>query len=191
MNQGTSHDIYIASMKMFHEHGFENVTVQAICEECRITKKTFYYHYRSKENILLNFYDEMFSHVIDALPEIIKEKRAVDRLWKCMDAGTDVMLIIGAELFRNVIISDLKNKAGINSLENNSDDTYQRVTREYAMQAQSNGEIRSGDITSLMRAYHSSVLGILLTWVNCDGNFDLQKELKQSFELIYQCQLNP
>ena len=37
---------------MFKENGYENVTVLQICKAAGITKRTFYYHFSSKDEII-------------------------------------------------------------------------------------------------------------------------------------------
>ena len=40
----TKNKIFETAGKLFKEKGYENVTINNICEACGITKTTFYYH---------------------------------------------------------------------------------------------------------------------------------------------------
>ena len=49
------------AIRLFQELGYENVTVQMICDTCHVTKGSFYYHYRYKESLLMEYYRIMCS----------------------------------------------------------------------------------------------------------------------------------
>ena len=48
----TKERIRECAIKLFKENGYDNVTVVQICEAAGITKRTFYYHYESKEQLV-------------------------------------------------------------------------------------------------------------------------------------------
>jgi AcrR family transcriptional regulator len=183
--------IYDTTIRLITKKGFEKATVDEICKTCNITKKTFYSYYPSKDYILLNFYREMTDRVLDSLPVIIQGKRSVDRLWRCQEAGADIILEVGPEVMRYVYTCDLINRAGINTMDNNSFTIYQRIILEYAVQAQANGEIRK-DVPpqELMRFYYAATNGISVSWIASKGSLDLKKELRRAFELLFQCDLS-
>lgn len=43
------------AIEMFVEYGYNNVTVEQICNEAKIGKTTFYYHFKSKEDSIIDF----------------------------------------------------------------------------------------------------------------------------------------
>lgn len=59
-------EILICALKMFAEKGYRNTSINSILEELHIAKGTFYYYFKSKEEIL----DEALIYYIN----IIKEK---------------------------------------------------------------------------------------------------------------------
>lgn len=48
----TKTKIRTRAILLFKERGFDNVTLNDICEDCGISKHTFYYYFNSKEQIL-------------------------------------------------------------------------------------------------------------------------------------------
>ena len=47
------------ALRLFQERGYENVTDQDICDACEITKPTFYRYVPSKEELVLEVYDDI------------------------------------------------------------------------------------------------------------------------------------
>ena len=62
--QETRQSIYDAAMDLFTRKGFTRVSVDEICEKVGISKGTFYYYFRSKDQVLLEEF-----HKIEQLQE--------------------------------------------------------------------------------------------------------------------------
>ena len=69
--QKTRTAIYDALTKLLRKQRFEDVTVQQIIDEANIGRSTFYSHFETKDQLLEQMCDEMFSHVFSEslLPE--------------------------------------------------------------------------------------------------------------------------
>ena len=52
MAKNTKEKIRQQAISLFKENGYENVTVLQICKAAGITKRTFYYHFSSKDEII-------------------------------------------------------------------------------------------------------------------------------------------
>ena len=63
----TKDKVFSTAVGLFIEKGYNNVTINDICDACEITKPTFYYHFKSKQDIILHYYD----HVIENLTPVL------------------------------------------------------------------------------------------------------------------------
>ncbi len=63
--------IYDALTTLLRRQRFEDITVQEIIEEANIGRSTFYSHFETKDQLLVQMCDELFSHVFSEslLPE--------------------------------------------------------------------------------------------------------------------------
>ena len=59
MTKITKDIIIETAYQLFFKHGYNNVTINDICKECKITKPTFYTYIKSKDDILAHFYDDI------------------------------------------------------------------------------------------------------------------------------------
>lgn len=60
MNEATTSERIIdCALELFKQKGFDNVTVNDICNAANITKGTFYYHFKSKDDLLGKFYTKV------------------------------------------------------------------------------------------------------------------------------------
>ncbi len=55
----TKRKIFKVSIELFKEFGFDNVSIEKICNTCEIAKGTFYVHYKSKSEILIEKYADL------------------------------------------------------------------------------------------------------------------------------------
>ena len=51
----TKEKIQEQAIKLFKEYNYDQVTVMQICKAAGITKRTFYYHFSSKDEIVDEF----------------------------------------------------------------------------------------------------------------------------------------
>ena len=58
------------SCNLFMEKGYSNVSVNEICSACSITKPTLYYHFKSKEDILYEYFRSLINNSSDMITEL-------------------------------------------------------------------------------------------------------------------------
>jgi AcrR family transcriptional regulator len=68
-------EIIDASLELFCEKGYENSSVQSIVKKVGIAQGTFYYYFKSKEEIIDSIIDEYFNAVIKILMPVINDKK--------------------------------------------------------------------------------------------------------------------
>lgn len=63
----TKYKIFDTSIKLFTKHGFENVTIKDITNAANVSVGSFYNHFKSKQDVLLEKYriaDELFKEFV-------------------------------------------------------------------------------------------------------------------------------
>lgn len=54
----TKEKIYATALKLINEKGYNNVTVDSICQKAGIAKGTFYVHFQAKDDIIRSIYKD-------------------------------------------------------------------------------------------------------------------------------------
>jgi len=56
----TKHALALALKSLMEEYPFEKINVAQICERCHMNRKSFYYHFKDKYDLLNGFFDPKF-----------------------------------------------------------------------------------------------------------------------------------
>jgi AcrR family transcriptional regulator len=81
----TSERIIEKGLKLFVKHGYEATTLDAIAEAAGISRRTFFYYFKSKEDVLLAAHDSGFREALK--PSMLDEppdQAPVDAVRKCL-----------------------------------------------------------------------------------------------------------
>src|ERR1700688_1448622 len=86
------------ALELFAEQGYEKTSLREIAERLGVTKAALYYHFKSKEDIVLSFTDDYFEE-IDQLLEWAKEQpQSEDIRHEILDRYVGIVLA-GSEVF--------------------------------------------------------------------------------------------
>lgn len=72
--------ILLIATRLFEEFGIRRVSVDAVCKELRISKKTFYTYFPQKENLIEDILNYQKRNVYEKFERLIKNKNAIDSL---------------------------------------------------------------------------------------------------------------
>ncbi len=168
--------------QLFLEKGYQNVTVVDICEACKISKTTFYYHLKSKEDIILHFYDSVTHNISQYLMTILIKDNYWDQLLICFESLVKEASKFGTDFLSQMMISNLKEDYGSYDLRNELTDIAVIIIKK----GQASGQIRNkNDALKLYKASAYAFLGHEVTWCIKKGKFDWSNEFRTALENIY------
>ncbi|WP_266082614.1 TetR/AcrR family transcriptional regulator [Haladaptatus caseinilyticus] len=85
MSSGEStSDIVVATYRALCKHGYAEVTMEDIAAETDKSKSTLHYHYDSKHDLLVSFFDDLLESFTERL-DAVEGDTAHDRLWNLID----------------------------------------------------------------------------------------------------------
>jgi AcrR family transcriptional regulator len=181
-NKTTKNFIIETANKLFLEKGYQNVTVVDICEACDISKTTFYYHLKSKEDIILHFYDSLTHNISQHLISIFAMDNYWEQLMVCFESLVAEAYKYGTDFFSQMMISNLKEDFGSYDLR----DELTNIAVLIIKKGQEAGQIRNkSNAEDLYKASTYVFLGHEVTWCIKKGNFDWKNEIRKSLENIY------
>lgn len=187
----TEENIIKKSIELFKKYGYNETSINVICEECGITKGTFYYHFNAKSELIFHYYEVLFNNIMTIMPELITMKDSKKKLWKLYEYSIDNTVSLSPELLKAMLIADAENgleyfsplKAGTNSTSRQMNTS---MLRELVIQAQEEGTIHSSkNPDKLLQTYNAVIIGMALDWSCSHGNYDQKQELKAMFDIVF------
>lgn len=168
--------------RLFLEKGYDAVTVNDICAACEITKTTFYYHLKSKEEIVTEFYDGATDSLAERLLEILSAENFWEQLMVCFDTLVKTSSQFGPELDGQLMIINLKEDKGTFDLREN----LTKMAVLLIEKAQKAGQIRNqSPALQLYRASAYTYMGYEAMWCFKKGAFDRARYVRQAMEDLY------
>jgi AcrR family transcriptional regulator len=172
------------ALKLFKEHGYQNVSVKDICTAAEVQRGTFYYHFNNKEAIIDSFYEDI--KIPSAYQStIITTSNCWLKLWLLTKPAIDWTIEMGADILSTILIINLQNNcttffpvSEINSKKNIID------VIEHGQKIGHFHSKRSG--LDLYHTIRNQILGICFTWCSQRGSFDEAKEIHDSLISILQ-----
>lgn len=190
MKEKTDEIVLRTAIDLFKQKGYSAVTMNEICSACGITKGTFYYHFKTKEDLVVSYYQMLSDDMMQIIPELLQDKPCIEKVWACMEYFVDNTISLGPDLLKNLIQIDMNAGCKVFSpyLKDRSpgERVFSKMELELIRQGQQSGEIRD-DIPAedLLWSFSAALMGVAMHWSSVDGKYDEKKELKKLFDQIF------
>ena len=182
MSSGTRDFIINQAYELFMQRGYNAVTVQDICNACNISKPTFYYHLRSKEEIILNIYDPIVKNLTGHLLNALLADNYWEQLMVLFESLVQESVKFGIDVHRQLFISNLNHDYG--SFDFREELT--RVAVNLVEKAQQAGQIRNQSPAKVLyEASAYAFLGYELTWCIKGEKFEGFNHVRSALEQLY------
>ena len=171
------------AIELFRERGFNNVSVTDICKACKISRSTFYYYFKSKEEIFDNFLLIPEVIIFENLASILNSSNYIGQFYQIFETFLTKIMETGPKIFGQVLKRNIDN-GNLNILvpyKITMWDIYVNLIKK----AQEAGEILNTDPPEkIVEAITYLAVGISVIWCNKNGNFDLISKHRQMLETL-------
>lgn len=182
----TRQQIVATAFELFRSKGYEKVTVNEICEACSLSKNTFYYYFRSKDDLLLDMYSGLSDFSLSRMSEIFSAKSYLRQLWMLDEPLLDFSLHAGAPLMRHWWVCAMSRGLTQNAGPHPMQAEIISAASGIVQKAQQAGEmLNQMDALLLVRAKTRLMLGTIVEWALRDGAFDLKADLASHLDTLY------
>jgi AcrR family transcriptional regulator len=139
-----------AARGLFLRHGIRRVTVEEICREAGVSKRTFYKHFRNRDDVALQVLCELFDESRSRLEATLAADTALEEKAREIIAVKSALAAeSGVEFYREIMTADSEPGRYARRMQREWDE---RV-RAFYLEAQARGEIRADiDVDLLLRA---------------------------------------
>jgi len=182
IEESTSEKILNEAITLFKKNGYEQTTINEICSKAGVTKRAFYYHFKSKEELISKFYKDLYSYDKKDLASILRKANYWEQIWEMYSVGIDQTILHGHEILSQILKINLNSSKG--TFE--STDFFDSILFPLIQKAQVNGEIQNNSDPKILSACSQSIIiGIAAKWCMNNGDFDEKREILKAFECLY------
>ncbi len=171
--------IYDTAMTLFKEKDFDSVTINDICMACGITKSTFYYHVKSKNDIIVNYYDSIVNNLTPILIDMLDSSNSWDQIIALFDSLITDIESYGVGFNSQLLSISLKENLRTFDMRQNLKD----IAIKIITKGQGLGQFRNpNNAERLYEAAAYMFTGYEYMWCIKNGDFNWRKEFLTSVE---------
>ncbi|MCU6792097.1 MULTISPECIES: TetR/AcrR family transcriptional regulator [Paenibacillus] len=180
--RGATKELFLStSIKLFIEHGFDQVTINQICKEMNVTKTAFYYYFKSKDELISGFFsvDNLMSN--DDFLDVLSASDYANQAMKAMEVYIKHIVSAGVKMTKEYYRVYLRNE--IVPLTKDKSSLLGSIIPTLIQRAKDAGQVKNA---ASAEDLHDSMCyianGICLHWAMTDGGFDVLEESRRQFE---------
>ena len=160
----TRAQILQAAERLFLSKGYEAVTIDEICAEEQLTKGAFYYHFRSKEEILSLMFIPRLDRYLEEHYRLPEEAGAGERLLTLARCSFACAVTVGREVVARSAAGML---AGLHAVLYREDRIHTRILADSYARAREEGILPGEvDFRSFCLIYSTVMTGALMNWAS-------------------------
>jgi AcrR family transcriptional regulator len=178
----TKQKLISKAYEIFKRDGYGQTTIDQICEAAEISKNTYYYYFKSKEDLLLACIGQCEALSSKRLTDILLSgENYFEQFWLMQRQSVDFIRSVGLDFLR-----ELKNMHSIRNFfysRNWQDDFEAKVA--IIRKAQEAGEVRNqAEARALIITVGITFFGILSAFISSRFKFDMEKTLRSCIENV-------
>ena len=174
-----------AATRLFHENGYQAVTVNDICKAAQLTKGAFYHHFDSKEALYQHLYTPQLDTYLASHFSISEDADGKTLLLALADATLSFSEEIGREMTSLSITVMLSRGTSHLFTEGR---VHTRLLHQALSQSQAGNQLKcEGSEHELMLIYSCLMVGFLVKWASLadESNFDWHNLLQREMQLMF------
>lgn len=173
------------ALKLFNEKTFEKVTLNEICAASGINKHTFYYYFKSKDELLKDYYKIPTKLTSYDLTTILTAESCVEQIWILNKNFLDFIENSGVSIVKQLFIKNLKDDVGTFRISEEKRELL-KVQCEIIKKGQANGEFLNKTNPEVLVIFLKQLThSLAVTWTFKDGDFDLKTAVRYMYEMIF------
>lgn len=178
----TKHEICNIAMERFRRDGFENVSIEDICNACDVTRGSFYHHYKNKYDMLI-FWERCNAEKEISRLHDLTESEPVMRLYRYLSTYAEGISSVGCDLLYRIMLGTIE--AGSNAASSHKGiGTYigSDALIVLIMDATETSRISAEE---LLRLYNMAMTGLVFEWKLSGGGFNFATEANKIAQIVF------
>jgi len=180
----TRQEIFDTAIELFDRKGYENVSMNEICEKAGVSTGAFYHHFKAKDQILM----EQFLKTDDFYRELLEDIAGMDDYREKLRAFTTSTMRFMADMGLKMVKVTYHTQIGPDKkasyLGNENRALYSIIEGLYR-EGQERGQVRQDlRVEDLARLTIHCYRGIVYDWCLANGTFDLVRTGEEMVDIL-------
>lgn len=171
------------AMRLWKQYGYNDISINRICEECGVTKGSFYHHFDSKEDVVSTYINKRLTDLSYSDEDICDSY--IETIYNLIIKSTLPVMELSCDMI-NVAMQPVKQKKDYQdelSFFKNSE-IFSFITQT-CIAGQESGEIRDNfSVDELLEVCLTDLLGNIRNWSLYGKQFDLLEKDKKDLYII-------
>ena len=168
------------SLELFGKYGFEHVTIEQITKACDVSKGTFYTHFPSKYDVILEKFKE-FDTFYDTVEKSINPTLSASE--KILTIYNEQMLyiinVVGKDVLKTVYTAAMTNQVEEDHYLISPQRKIFQILKNYITEGVASGEFRQDlSIADMQSIIQRCMRANVYDWLIHNETFDLAKEMR-------------
>ncbi|MFJ6210688.1 TetR/AcrR family transcriptional regulator [Lysinibacillus sp. NPDC092081] len=175
-----------ASLDLFNKHGFEHVSVEQITKACNVSKGTFYTHFTSKYDVILEKFKELdsfYSTVEKNIDSSLPASEKILTLYK--EQMTYLTNVVGKDLMRTVYTAAMTSQVEQDHYLINPQRKIFQIINSYLEEGIRLGEFRQDlQVAQMQAIIQRCMRANVYDWLIHNEDFNLAAEMAQFTAIV-------
>ena len=181
-NSKNTDKIVNASLKLFKEKGYANVSVSDISRAAGIPRSSFYSLFAGKDDVIIYMLEGMKGNNQQVLTQLASAKNDLERIWMIYDKYLMLTMDFGADLASTLMELELREKIGIFDFTEVLTPWLVTLVRN----CQNLGYIRNQNSPeNIVNLGMRIAIGAAYEWCRTGGAFNLRDKALSEHEILY------
>lgn len=180
----TRQEIFDTAMELFDSKGYENVSINEICERAGVSTGAFYHHFTAKNQIII----EEFLKADDFYRELLHEIAGIEDYREKLRAFTSATMKFMADMGLKIVKVTYQTQIGPDkkaSYLGNPNRALYFIIEDLYREGQEKGRVRKDlNVEDLARLTIHCYRGIVYDWCLANGTFDLVKTGEKMADIL-------
>ena len=174
------------SLDLFNKHGFEYVSVEQITKACNVSKGTFYTHFPSKYDVILEKFKELDSFYSTLEKNIDRTLPASEKILLLYQEQMKYLTnVVGKDLLRTVYTAAMTNQVEQDHYLISPQRKIFQIINSYIEEGIRLGELRQDlQITEMQTVIQRCMRANIYDWLIHNEDFDLAIEMAQFTAIV-------
>lgn len=175
----TREKLLATSLDLFGKHGFEHVSIEQITKACGVSKGTFYTHFPSKYDVILEKFKELdhfYMTVEKKIDSYLSASRKILKIYE--EQMIYLTTVVGKDVMRTVYTAAMTNHAGQDHYLISPQRKIFQILHQYIEEGIRTKEFRQDIAPQEIQAIIQRCMRAnVYDWLIHDETFDLVKEM--------------